>query len=88
MIGLMANDVLAHVQIEKGLERMSLPIVFILLLTCRLIIYYQERARERQLLEEKLAKGDKSDIAQGETEQMKEQTAEQMAVSSEEKKTQ
>lgn len=47
MILLMGNDVLAHSQIKDGYQRMSLPIVFILLLTCRLVIYYQEVQREK-----------------------------------------
>ena len=46
MILLMSNDVLAHFQVKDGIERMGLPIVFILLLSCRLLITVQERARE------------------------------------------
>ena len=46
MILLMSNDVLAHLQVKDGIERMGLPIVFILLLSCRLLITVQERARE------------------------------------------
>jgi len=53
MILLMANDVLAHAQIKEGYQRMSLPIVFILLLSCRLVIYYQEIQRQKAALEEK-----------------------------------
>ena len=57
MIFVNANDVLAHSQIKDGLQRMSLPIVFILLLTCRLLIQYQENKREKKLLEEKQKQG-------------------------------
>ena len=52
MIVLFINDVISHTQIKNGLERMSLPIVFSLLLTCRLIIYYQELSREKKKAEE------------------------------------
>jgi len=45
MILVMANDVLAHSQIKDGYQRMSLPLVFILMLTCRLLIYVQDRKR-------------------------------------------
>ncbi|XP_052811442.1 novel acetylcholine receptor chaperone-like [Mya arenaria] len=48
MILVMVNDVVAHAQIKHGYQRMSLPIVFILLLSCRLLIYYQEIRRERE----------------------------------------
>ncbi|XP_060569626.1 novel acetylcholine receptor chaperone-like, partial [Ruditapes philippinarum] len=60
MILVNANDVLAHSQIKDGLQRMSLPIVFMLLLTCRLLIQYQENRREKKLLEEKLQKQSES----------------------------
>ncbi|KAL4233842.1 DoxX-like [Mactra antiquata] len=61
MILLYANDILAHAQIKDGLQRMSLPIVFILLLSCRLLIYYQEVQREKK---EKLEKEKQSNEAQ------------------------
>lgn len=53
MILLMGNDVLAHTQIKDGHQRMSLPIVFILLLSCRLVVYYQEMQREKTALADK-----------------------------------
>ena len=52
MILLMANDVLAHFQVKDGFQRMGLPIVFILLLSCRLLITVQELAREREKAKE------------------------------------
>ncbi|XP_053397021.1 novel acetylcholine receptor chaperone-like [Mercenaria mercenaria] len=78
MILINANDVIAHSQIKDGLQRMSLPIVFILLLSCRLLIYYQETQREKKLLEEKQKQNDGNVSEQ--------QTAEE--TSPEEKKTQ
>ena len=53
MILLEAQDVLAHTQIKDGFQRMSLPIVFILLLLCRLVICYQENVREKRELKKK-----------------------------------
>ncbi|KAH3730297.1 hypothetical protein DPMN_056280 [Dreissena polymorpha] len=45
MILVNVNDIIANYQIKDGYQRMSLPIVFVLLLTCRLMIYYQELQR-------------------------------------------
>lgn len=61
MILLYANDILAHAQIKDGLQRMSLPIVFILLLSCRLLIYYQELQRAKKELQERMEKEKQSD---------------------------
>ncbi|KAH3726771.1 hypothetical protein DPMN_052640 [Dreissena polymorpha] len=47
MILVNVNDIIANYQIKDGYQRMSLPIVFVLLLTCRLMIYYQELQREK-----------------------------------------
>ncbi|KAJ8314531.1 hypothetical protein KUTeg_006681 [Tegillarca granosa] len=43
---LMANDIYAHYALNDGMEKMSLQIVMVLLLTCRLIIHLQIKARE------------------------------------------
>lgn len=43
---LMLNDIYAHYALNDGMEKMSLQIVMVLLLTCRLIIHLQIKARE------------------------------------------
>jgi hypothetical protein len=75
MILVNANDVLAHSQIKDGLQRMSLPIVFMLLLTCRLLIQYQENRREKKLIEEKLQKQSESN---GQEQKTTEETSPEM----------
>ncbi|KAL3883319.1 hypothetical protein ACJMK2_029594 [Sinanodonta woodiana] len=47
MILLSCNEVYAHYITDEKQERMSLPLVFVLLLCCRLIITLQLRAQER-----------------------------------------
>ena len=49
MIILMINDIYSHYALDDGLEKGSLSIVFLLLLTCRLIIHLQIRSRELQV---------------------------------------
>ncbi|XP_029648166.2 transmembrane protein 35A [Octopus sinensis] len=43
---IMLSDIYTHYALDEGLERMSPAIVFALLLSCRLIIHLQLRARE------------------------------------------
>ena len=82
MILLMGNDVLAHFQVKDGIERMGLPIVFILLLSCRLLITVQEKAREASKAKEEKEK-------QTEEQSMEETTTqEDQNKTAEEKKTQ
>lgn len=83
MIFVNLNDIITHAQIKDGTQRMSLPIVFILLLSCRLLIYYQETRREQKELKEKQELEMKKNAAEQRTEQeVNNQT------SPEEKKTQ
>ncbi|KAK3097386.1 hypothetical protein FSP39_009167 [Pinctada imbricata] len=51
MILLMVNDIYSHYALDDGLEKGSLSIVFLLLLTCRLIIYLQIKSRENEVIE-------------------------------------
>lgn len=46
MLFMMMFDVYSHWALNEGLDKMSLSIVFLLLLTCRLIVYLQIKARE------------------------------------------
>ena len=89
MILLNANDVLAHFQVKDGIQRMGLPIVFILLLSCRLLITVQEIAREREKAKETKKTEDRSKQAanQKETEELS-ANQEEEKLTGEEKKTQ
>ena len=82
MILLMGNDVLAHFQVKDGIERMGLPIVFILLLSCRLLITVQEKAREAAKAKEEKEK------QTGEQSMEETTTQEEQNITAEEKKTQ
>lgn len=46
MILLSCLDIYSHYAQDEGLDKMSLSVVFFLLLTCRLIIHLQMKARE------------------------------------------
>lgn len=46
MILLSCLDIYSHYALDEGLDKMSLSVVFFLLLTCRLIIHLQMKARE------------------------------------------
>ena len=89
MILVNANDVLAHFQVKDGIQRMGLPIVFILLLSCRLLITVQEIAREREKARETEKTVDKSKQAtnQKETEELSSNQEEEL-LTADEKKTQ
>ena len=90
MILVNANDVLANFQVKDGIQRMGLPIVFILLLSCRLVITAQEFVREREKAKEREKTEDKSKqqvTNQGETEELSSNQEEQ-ALTADEKKMQ
>lgn len=60
MILLSCLDIYSHYALDEGLDKMSLSVVFFLLLTCRLIIRLQMKARE---LEEAVQKAEVPDQA-------------------------
>ena len=88
MILVNANDVLANFQVKDGIQRMGLPIVFILLLSCRLVITAQEFVREREKAKERIKTEDKSKqqvTNQGETEELSTNQEEQPLTADEKK---
>ncbi|OWF40182.1 transmembrane protein 35A-like [Mizuhopecten yessoensis] len=48
MLLMMLLDVYTHWALDEGLDKMSLSIVFLLLLTCRLIVYLQVKLRNME----------------------------------------
>lgn len=51
MILIACLDVYSHYALDEGLDKMSLSVVFFLLLMCRLIIHLQMKAREYEVSE-------------------------------------
>ncbi|KAL5009685.1 hypothetical protein ScPMuIL_011990 [Solemya velum] len=66
LVLLMLQDIYTHYSLDEGMERMSLPIVFVLLLTCRIIVNLQIKSREMDEMVEK-----SKHIEQNESEQEK-----------------
>lgn len=58
LIVCLLGAIYTHWALKEGIDKMTPAIVFTLLLTCRLVVYYQVRARERRqkLQEEKVKK--------------------------------
>jgi hypothetical protein len=51
MILIFCLDIYSHYALDEGLDKMSLSVVFFLLLMCRLIIHLQMKARENEIAE-------------------------------------
>ncbi|XP_060067724.1 novel acetylcholine receptor chaperone-like [Ylistrum balloti] len=60
MLLMMLLDVYSHWALDEGLDKMSLSIVFLLLLTCRLIVYLQNKLRTME--EEKEGHGKNKNV--------------------------
>ncbi|XP_033741342.1 transmembrane protein 35A-like [Pecten maximus] len=64
MLMLMLLDVYSHWALDEGLDKMSLSIVFLLLLTCRLIVYLQNKLRNMDEDKDRCRKNIKENVGE------------------------